>query len=115
MIVCDQIAAEKNNDTDPLLEENKKLSNQIKELIDQHDSEMDRLMDTVDIATQTIAIRNGEIQELIANLKLSQDHANDLIKEVKNLVEEIDKPVSSTSYPLLAYVLYEKVNDVNPT
>ena len=115
MIVCDQIEAEKEQNTDPLLEENKRLSNQIKELIDQHDSDMDGLMDTVDMATRTIAIKNGEIQELEANLKLSQDHASDLLKEVKNLVAETGLSISATGYPLLAYVLYEKVNDVKPT
>ena len=115
MIVCDQIAAEKNNDTDSLLEENKKLFNQIRELIDQHDSEMDRLMNTVDIATQTIAIRNGEIHELMANLKLSQDHASDLLKEVKSLVFETGISIPGSGYPLLTYALYEKVNDAKST
>jgi GTP-binding protein EngB required for normal cell division len=115
MIVCDQIEAEKNKNMDQLLQENKKLSDRMQELIDQHDSEMNDLLSTVDMATVLVANKNNEIQQLEANLKLSQDHASDLLKEVKNLVAETSTSISGSGYPLLTYALYEKVNDVEST
>ena len=115
MIVCDQIEAEKTQDTDPLLLENRRLSAHIAELIEKQDQEMDELLANFDMATRLIANRNQEIDQLETTIKESQVHYNDLVREIGDFIANFSSPPNDSDYPVLNFVLYGKVRDAKPT